>query len=423
MGARSRAARGWNGMRGRWQGGRTRGSAVLAAALLLAALAPAARAQAPIATAPVVIEGVTLQQVLDAPVPLYATASVAEEKLRWMRDAVATALVEVPRVTGLPLPQSRLEFYLFNDPQELATLSSQLLRSPGPRVTPECFALTRQANTPRRGIYCQADGWASAEEALDYVTHEVTHQVEQGDYPQRRGLAQWFNEGLAEYVQAQVLAERGPAYAARDRWQREARVASALHTTGLFPLRELSSNVRWQQAAGAGWAGLIYAQSALIVGWLADTYGLPAVIEVVRRSGGPFAFDAIFEEVFGISVERAEEEAQSALAADLLPRYPVGLSVFRTEAADGSMVFHFAVVGFQPREGLEKEYRYDNGARAEGRAPAGARPEADRTDRVGFATWAWTSTDSPPPGASPTIHLTVRGSQGSEASQTAPLTP
>ena len=77
----------------------------------------------------------------------------------------------------------------------------------GPGVAPECFAVA-QGNTPRRGIYCQADAWGSAEEALDYVSHELTHQVEQGDTAQRRGIAQWFNEGFAEYIQGRVLAER-----------------------------------------------------------------------------------------------------------------------------------------------------------------------------------------------------------------------
>src|SRR5262249_16686103 len=148
-------------------------------------------------------------------------------------------------------------------------------------------------------IYCQASAWESASESLDYVAHELTHQVEQGDSTQRRGLAQWFNEGLAEYIQGLVVAEQGPDYAARDRWEREARVASALHAGGLQGLRDLSPNARGQGGGGSGWAGLIYWESPLVIGWLADTSGLPAVIEVVRRSGGPFGFDAVFEEVFG----------------------------------------------------------------------------------------------------------------------------
>jgi hypothetical protein len=416
-------------------GARRSGALVFGALLLaVAALAPAARAQEPVATAPIVIEGVALRQVLDAPVPLYVAPSVSDEKMRWMRDAIAIALVEVPRITALPLPQSRLEFYLFNDPRELASLSGQILRSPGPRVAPECFALAA-SGTPRRGIYCQADAWDSAQEALDYVAHELTHQVQQGDSTQRRALAQWFNEGLAEYVQARVLAEHWPTYAARDHWQREARVASAIHTGRLVRLRDLSTNARWQQVAGAGAAGLIYSESSLVVGWLVDTYGLPAVIDVVRRTGGPFGFDAVFEEVFGLSVEGAEGEARRAFEADLLPRYPVGLSMFQVDGPAGA-VLHFAVVGFRPREWLEKDYRYENGAAAEG-AATGARSEVERTDGAGFASWTWTpqvpttapegrgptTAASPPPDVMRTIRLTVRGSDGSEATQSATVTP
>ncbi|HLI27621.1 MAG TPA: hypothetical protein VKZ60_11145, partial [Chloroflexota bacterium] len=129
---------------------------VLALIGVLGLLGPVARAQE--GTAPITIEGVALRQVLDAPVPLYLTASIDDARARWMRDAMAIALQEVPRLTGLALPQQRLEFYLFSDPREMATLSSQLLRAPGPRVAPECFALAA-SGTPRRGIYCQADGW------------------------------------------------------------------------------------------------------------------------------------------------------------------------------------------------------------------------------------------------------------------------
>jgi hypothetical protein len=246
--------------------------------------------------------------------------------------------------------------------------------------------------------------------------------VQQGDTAQRRGLAQWFNEGLAEYVQARILAEHSPTYSARDRWQREARVASALHTGRLLRLRELTSNANWQRAAGNGYAGQIYSHSSLMVGWLVDTYGLGAVTEVVRRTGAPFGFDAVFEEVFGLSVVDAERQAQGVLEADLLPRYPVGLNVYRGAEGPGS-VLHLAVVGFQPREWLEKDYRYANGARAAGGAAPGARPEAQRTDAVGFATWTWASEGVPPPGVPPTVQLIVHGSGGSEATETAALSP
>jgi hypothetical protein len=383
--------------------------------------APASSQGEALATAPVTIEGVTLRSVLDSPVPLYVTSSVSDQKVRWMRDAVAVALGEVPRISGLPLPSARLEFYLFNDPAELSSLSGQLLRSPGPRVSPECFALA-QASTPRRGIYCQADTWESAPEALDYVSHELTHQVQQGDSSQRRNIAQWFNEGLAEYIQQRVLAEHEPAYAARDRWQREARVASALHNGRLLRLRDLASNANWQRAAGQGWAGQIYSHSSLVVGWLADSYGMNGVIEVVRRSGGPFGFDAVFEEVFGLSVSDAEQRSQRDLEADLLKRYPVGLSVFSGEyAADA--VLHVAVVGFQPREWLEKDYRDESGRQAAGRAAASSRPEAQRTDAAGFAMWSWESDGAPPASGPRTVQLTVHGSNGSEATQTAAIAP
>jgi hypothetical protein len=413
-------------MNGRRDGDRPTTGGACARLLLLvawllgaAAGAPGARAQEPVATGPITIEGVPLRQVLDAAVPLYVAPSVSDDKMRWMRDAVGTALDAVPRITGLPLPQARLEFYLFNDPRELSSLSGQLLRSPGPGVSPECFAVA-QGGTPRRGIYCQADGWGSAEEALDYVSHELTHQVEQGDTTQRRGIAQWFNEGFAEYVQGRVLSERSPAYAARDRWLREARIASALHTDRLVPLRDLSTNQRWQQAAGAGWAGQIYSHSSLVIDWLAESYGLPAVVDVVRRTGAPYTFEAAFEQVLGLTVADADREARRALTADLLPRYPTGLTVFGGDEASGG-VLNVAVVGFQPREWLDKEYRYANGAEAAGRTAEGARPEPERTDASGFASWTWTTATTPPPGVPPTVELTVHGSSGSEATRSAPL--
>jgi hypothetical protein len=390
--------------------------AVLVAAIGISTAAPAGvGAQAPIQTAPIVIEGVAHRQVLDASAPLYITSTVTDEKARWMRDAMEIALAEVPRITGLPLPPGRIEFYLFSDPRELARQTGQILRSPGPRVAPECFALA-SVSTPRRGIYCQAEGWGSAAEALDFVAHELTHQVQQGDETQRRAIAQWYNEGLSEYVQARVLADHGPAYGARDWWAREARVASALHNGRLRRLRDLSTNQRWQQEAGAGWAGLIYSQSSLVVGWLAETYGLDRVVEVVRRTGGPFAFDQAFQDVFGMSVDRAESAAVEALTADLLPRYPVGLSFFQFGGArDGQL--HVATVGFRPRESLQKEYRYEDGLLAAAGEATGSRPEAERTDATGFASWTWRGTPGSIPQTGRALNVTVRGSDGSEASE------
>ncbi|HLI26327.1 MAG TPA: hypothetical protein VKZ60_04615, partial [Chloroflexota bacterium] len=257
-------------------------------------------------------------------------------------------------------------------------------------------------------------------QALDYVAHELTHQVEQGDSPQRRDLAQWFNEGLAEHVQQLVVRERYPAYAARDRWLREARVASALHTERLPRLGDLTSNARWQQAAAGGWAGLIYAHSSLVVDWLAGQYGLDRVVEVVRRTGAPLRFDEVFHEVFGLSVAEAEQGARAAFEAELLPRYPRGLSVFESDEP-GEKAVYFAVVGFQPREWLTKEYRYADGAPADGVGATGTQPDSDRTDLSGFATWRWTRTGALPPGQPPRVELTVRGSAGSTATQSATL--
>jgi hypothetical protein len=407
----------------RLAGGRARTGALVIAVLLAGAglVPPAAHGQGPVETAPIVIEGVQLRQVLGTAAPLYVTRGVSDEKARWMGDAIDVALTEVPRITGLPLPQSRLEFYLFEDPQELVSLSGQILRSPGPRVSPECFALA-SGSTPRRGIYCQADGWESASEALDYVSHELTHQVQQGDSGQRRGLAQWFNEGLAEYVQGQVTAKHSPSYAARDRWRREAQVASALHNGRLVRLRDLSTNQRWQQAAGSGWAGLIYSESSLVISYLVDTYGLPAVVDVVQRTGGPISFDAVFQDVFGGGIDAAERDARAALELDLLARYPIGLSAFQSEGPAGA-VFHFAVVGFQPQVWLEKDYRDESGATAATTSAARARPEPQRTDRSGFAAWTWASAPDAVGGAPRTVQLTVRGSDGSEASQSTTLVP
>jgi hypothetical protein len=301
----------------------------------------------------------------------------------------------------------------------MSSLSGQLLRSPGPRVSPECFALA-MSGTPRRGIYCQADAWESGAQALDYVAHELTHQLQQGDSSARRDLAQWYNEGLAELVQQLAVTTYMPAYAARDRWTREARVASALHTERLPRLRDLATNQRWQETAGNGWAGLIYSHSSLVVGWLAEQYGMEAVIELVRRTGGPFRFDEVFQEVFGITVERAEAASRAAFEADLLVRYPKGIHVYADD--QNASVVHFAVVGFRPRESLSKDYRYENGSVADGVAATGTRPEVERTDQSGFATWSWTRTGSPPSGQTPLVQLTVRGSEGSEASGSATLT-
>jgi hypothetical protein len=162
-----------------------------------------------------------------------------------------------------------------------------------------------------RMIFCNAGVLRSREMMMDFLVHEYTHQVVQGDLPRPRALAVWYNEGLAEYVMHQVLTSYAPAYAARDAAQRARRVAEAQRRGQLLPLEPLVTNRQWLAVDDLG---LAYAESRLAVRWLAERDGLEKVVDVVRQTTStPGAFDRAFEAAFGLTVREFDRQFPTVL--------------------------------------------------------------------------------------------------------------
>jgi hypothetical protein len=253
------------------------------------------------------VQGVPLRRVNGGPAPLYLAEGVPADKGTWALEAMRIAWREVPRVLDLPAPSQEVSVYLFRDTAQWSEFGARLRGSNNGHGG--CTAY----RGAERLIFCNAGGFDSAEEMLDYVTHEFSHQVFQGDLRSPRDLAVWYNEGLAEYVMERVLTDYAPTYAANDA-ARRARVVARAHSSGtLLRLETLATNREFHAVDDTT---LAYSQSRLAVRWLVERHGMAAAVAVVRETTSTDgSFDRAFKAAFGLTVRDLDAQLPGALPA------------------------------------------------------------------------------------------------------------
>jgi hypothetical protein len=262
-----------------------------------------AETEAPSAKVP----GVALYQVAGGPAPLYVGEGVPAHQGDWAREAMQIAWQEAPRVSGLPLPRREIPVYLFRDEEQFDTATRQLV---GQAIGHGgCSAIISGAS--ERAIYCNASNLMSRDKMVDFVTHELTHQLIQGDLRVSREVATWYNEGLSEVVMHRVLETHGPAYAAQDQARRERLVTEAALKGNYIRLTLLTSGRQWRRATDSNVA---YSEARLAVAWLVQRYGMEQAVAVVRRTDDTEgSFDQAFEAVFGMSVAEFDNRFAASL--------------------------------------------------------------------------------------------------------------
>jgi hypothetical protein len=258
-------------------------------------------------TQEVTVSGVVFRQVAGGPAPLYLGEGVSAQHGDWAREAMQIAWQEAPRVSGLPLPKREIPVYLFRDEEQFDSSTRRLV---GQAIGHGgCSAMTGGAS--ERAIYCNASGLASRDKMLDYITHELTHQLIQGDLRVSREIATWYNEGLSEVVMHRVLEDHGPNYAAQDQARREREVMQAKLQGDYLRLPGLATGAQWRRS---GNNNLAYSEARLAVRTLVQTYGMEKVVSVVRSTdGSEGSFDQAFESVFGMSVAEFDNRFATSL--------------------------------------------------------------------------------------------------------------
>lgn len=334
---------------------------------------------------------------------VWTHAGVPAEQVDWAVAGWEAAAAVLPTATGLPAPADPVALYLFADGDTFRRLTSELTGLPISAI--HTFEGGRSyAAGPRRGIYLNAGGLASADQATRLVAHELVHLAER-DVLGSRAVPRWFSEGLAEHASQHVMASVDTPAAAERQWRRAAVVASALHRNTAFPLSALATPAQWSDAAAAGFDRLVYAQALLAVDWLAGQVGAGMAGRVLGEVARDRSFAAALEAATGVPAAALDASLDAALRAELLARYPVGIHVSRDAGPPGTR-FQFAAVGLPPREVLTRQFTREDGhpARDSG-APAIVSPS-------GVAFWTFqTRSDSVPA----TWWVTVQGDQGTSS--------
>jgi hypothetical protein len=250
--------------------------------------------------------------------PLYLEAGVPSEQAAWVREAIQLASEGAPRVTGLSLPGAEIPLFVASDGEQFRARAQELIGALPSAGSAGC--LTRVANGSR-AVICYARTWDSPAHVIHHVTHELTHQLVQGDLERARPVANWYKDGLAEYVASEVVARRQPGYVAEQWRERRQHVASALCGGEYRHLEDLSTGALWNGAADLP---LAYAQSALAVRSLVERHSMDAVAEVVRQTAAPGSFPTAFTRVFGYTPAEFARGLEAALRADLAAACPLG---------------------------------------------------------------------------------------------------
>ena len=257
---------------------------------------------------------------------VWAELGVSAAQVEWAVHGGEAASSLFPTVAGLPVPQEPVALYLFADGDGFRRLTSELTGLPPDAI--HTFEGGRSyATGARRGVYLNVGAIASADQAARLVAHELVHLAER-DLIGGRTVPRWFSEGLAEHVAQRVMATVDTPSAAERQWRRSAVVASGLHRSTAIPMSALTTPAQWSNVAAAGYDRFIYAEALLAVDWLIARSGLDSPARILGEVARDIPFGVALERIVGVPLGTLDSQLDTALRADLLARFPVGIQVF-----------------------------------------------------------------------------------------------
>ena len=116
--------------------------------------------------------------------PLHLDAGVRSEQVAWMREAIQLASEVAPRATGLSIPGTEMPLFMASDGEQFRARAQELIGALPSAGSAGC--LTRVANGSR-AIVCSTRTWDSPAHVIHHLSHELTHQLVQGDLERATG--------------------------------------------------------------------------------------------------------------------------------------------------------------------------------------------------------------------------------------------
>jgi len=334
---------------------------------------------------------------------VYHQPTVRPDRLQRALIAISRAHAHAPSVLGVATPD--VEYYLFPSQADMRRGLPVLARVPIQSALVVANGLAFQDAGHHHVTFLQAEAFDNELRGTWAVAHELTHHL-QARLAGNKDYAQWFNEGIAEYVGSRVARQFHPDEHALDSFLEMGQIVNALRNRELPALGPLVTNAQWVAARRTNRSGLLYSTAWLTVEWLVsqrDPGGLTRTLAQVEQGR---SFPEAFTEVFGVPLAELDAAFQAHVTAALTPGYPLGLNAFR-DSAPTSGGIHF-VFSLQPRERARVDVR---SSQCRGGSTVTA-------DAVGFAAYSF----SAPAGCAGTYTITMTGSQGTSGTMQFTLT-
>jgi cellulose synthase operon protein C len=207
---------------------------------------------------------------------------------RYVPRLLRSAYADMKRRYGFT-PERPIRFELYGDPEHFAVRTTGLPRL---GVQGVCFGKVVTAISPRGGPF----NWGQI------TWHELAHVFHLQLSNHR--VPRWFTEGLAEYE----------AFLARPEWKREMEhtLWQALQG-GRLPKVALM-NRAFTHASSPDEMMTAYYASSRVVQYIAERYGMPKVVRMLRAWGQAQTTDQVVQGVLGVDLDTLDRDFRTHLA-------------------------------------------------------------------------------------------------------------
>jgi hypothetical protein len=370
--------------------------ALLAVGLVLGLVTPSRAQEATLPSTPVEVAGWQFNRVDLGAWQLYYPPSLPPEIAMRSAEAIQIAVQRVPSRLGVAAPPA--VFYILPSKADLDRALVEIGQQSARSISPSQNGRSvRTGSYP--GVYYNGAGFRTVALALAGLGHEYTHAV-QRTLARDRAIPDWFNEGLAEYFEAELPAEIDSEPPMR-RLVQDGRAANEARQDSLPRISSLMTQAQWDQASATN-TELPYITSRLAMEQLLLVSGPGSVVQVLNALGEGLPFEQAFAQVYGISFVAFEEIFQAYTTGPLQARFGSGLAVHAPRTTLSSRL-QFVAIGLASGEAYTREYQGPGGCASAGNGTA---------DQRGFASFIFTPTN---PRCTGRWTLRLVGTQGTTA--------
>jgi hypothetical protein len=283
------------------------------------ALAPPAGAPAR-RPAPHPLESWGLQRLDLGAAQLFYPPNISEASLGQGAQAARVVLARLPQLFGIEAEP--VDMYLFGSKPEYDRAMGALGRA-GAGVHSTEAGRHIAGNTRAAGVYFYAAG--SQFRTTGSLGHEYVHVIVHA-LTRNSDVPQWFNEGVAGYVEDEISGEPA-AEVARRKLLKDARVANVARQGSLPRLTTLETRPGWRDAVDRDHE-VAYATARLAAEQLISLRGYPGVVQTLRAVGDGVAFEEAFRQTFGMGLAQWDDAFLAFIQGTLMARYPGEINAY-----------------------------------------------------------------------------------------------